>query len=71
MSSFSFFSAGREKNMPAMSVNKTAVGFSAMQFHDDIKDLLWYADSPLKNIKAGESIRTHSYEVIARIVIKE
>ena len=34
--------------------------FPTYPFHEDIKDLLWYADSPLKNIEAGQSILSYS-----------
>ena len=40
------------------SEKETSV-FQTYPFHKDIKELLWFADSPLKNIEAGQSI--HSY----------
>lgn len=36
------------------------VGFLNYPFHKDIKDLLWFADSPLKNLDVGKSIQHYS-----------
>lgn len=36
---------------------ETGLSFS-YPFHQDIRELIWYADSPLKNIKAGQSIHS-------------
>ncbi len=66
MGLFSFFKINKSEDLPTISNNEansntTDVGFPVMQFHTDIKDLLWFADSPLKNITAGQSIKKVSF----------
>lgn len=47
-----------EQKIPMLQ--KTELSFSPSNFHPDVKDLIWFADGPLKNINAGQSIRQFS-----------
>ena len=42
-------------------IKKSDVALGGINFHPDIKDLLWFADGPLKNIHPGESIKNFSH----------
>ena len=50
----------KENGQNALTVSKHEVSFPGIRFHPDIKDLIWFADGPLKNIDAGKSVRSFS-----------
>jgi len=69
MGIFAFFKITKDDNTPETvnqivrndaPVNTTNALVPAIKFHEDIADLLWYADGPLKNINAGQSIKKMS-----------
>ena len=45
------------KDLRKSKPKKNEVGFLSYPFHDDIKELLWFGDSPLKNLDIGSSIK--------------
>ena len=45
------------KDLRKSKLKKNEVGFLNFPFHDDIKELLWFGDSPLKNLDIGNSIK--------------
>ena len=57
-----------EQSMSLPERTMRGVSFPAFPMHEDIKDLLWFADGPMKNITPGESIRKHEKNGISILV---
>lgn len=50
----------KENGQDALTVSKHEISFPGICFHPDIKDLIWFADGPMKNIDAGQSVHRFS-----------
>lgn len=55
------FNTNMEQSPALAEQPMNEVSFPAFHIHEDIKDLLWFADGPMKNITPGDAI--HKYNI--------